>query len=182
MIKKEWNTVEVLRHARHDWLNKMQLIKGNLDLNKLDRVQEIINEIVVEAQNESKLSNLNIPQFSTLLLTSRWENYSFEFEFQVIDELKCGSIEDEELTKFTSQFFECLNEAVQLYGDNHLILTIETMQQGSRFFFDFSGIIEQKDLIEQFLQSTNDGITVERFYITEIEMILEVFTPYRRNS
>ena len=71
---------------------------------------------------------------------------------------------------------------VQLYGDNHLILTIETMQQGSRFFFDFSGIIEQKELIEQFLQSTNDGITVERFYITEIEMILEVFTPYRRNS
>src|SRR3954469_26062794 len=138
MIKKEWNTVEVLRHARHDWLNQMQLIKGNLDLNKLDRVREIINEIVVEAQNESKLSNLNIPQFSTLLLTSRWENYSFEFEFQVIDELKCGSIKDEELTKFTIQFFECLNEAVQLYGDNHLILTIETMQQGSRFFFDFS--------------------------------------------
>jgi stage 0 sporulation protein B (sporulation initiation phosphotransferase) len=75
-----------------------------------------------------------------------------------------------------------LNEASQLYGDNHLILTIETNEQGSRFFFDFSGIIEQKELIEQFLQSTNDGITVERFYITEIEMILEVFTPYRRNS
>ncbi len=68
------------------------------------------------------------------------------------------------------------------YGENHLIVTIETMQQGSRFFFDFSGIIEQKELIEQFLQSTNDGITVERFYITEIEMILEVFTPYRSNS
>ena len=111
MIKKEWNTVEVLRHARHDWLNKMQLIKGNLDLNKLDRVREIINEIVVEAQNESKLSNLNIPQFSSLLLTSRWENYSFEFEFQVIDELKCGIIDDKVLENFTSMLFECLNEA-----------------------------------------------------------------------
>ncbi len=112
--KKEWNTVEVLRHARHDWLNKMQLIKGNLDLNKLDRVREIINEIVIEAQNESKLSNLNIPQFATLLLTTRWENYSFEFEFQVIDELKCGSIDDEVLVNFTNLLFECLNEAIQL--------------------------------------------------------------------
>ena len=48
MIEKEWNTVEVLRHARHDWLNKLQLIKGNLDLNELDRAKEIINEIVIE--------------------------------------------------------------------------------------------------------------------------------------
>jgi stage 0 sporulation protein B (sporulation initiation phosphotransferase) len=160
----------------------MQLIKGNLDLNKLDRVREIINEIVIEAQNESKLSNLNSPQFATLLLTTRWENYSFEFEFQVIDELKCGSIDDTELEKFTKQIFVLLNESVQRFGENHLIVTIETMQQGSRFFFDFSGIIERKDLIEQFLQSINVGITVERFYISENEMILEVFTPYRNNS
>jgi len=182
MIKKEWNTVEVLRHARHDWLNQMQLIKGNLDLNKLDRVREIINEIVIEAQNESKLSNLNSPQFATLLLITRWENYSFEFEFQVIDELKCGSIDDAELEKFTKQIFVLLNESVQRFGENHLIVTIETMQQGSRFFFDFSGIIERKGLIEQFLQSINVGITVERFYISETEMVLEVFTPYRSNS
>ena len=182
MKNKEWNTVEVLRHARHDWLNQMQLIKGNLDLNKLDRVREIINEIVIEAQNESKLSNLNSPQFATLLLTTRWENYSFEFEFQVIDELKCGSIDDVELEKFTKQFFVLLNESIQRFGENHLIVTIETMQQGSRFFFDFSGIIERKDLIEQFLQSINVGITVERFYISETEMVLEVFTPYRSNS
>ena len=181
MKKKEWNTVEVLRHARHDWLNKVQLIKGNLDLNKIDRVREIINEIVVEAQNEAKLSNLNIPLFATLLLTSRWESYSFEFEFQVIDELKCGSIDDMELVTFTKQLFECLNESIQRYGENHLIVTIETIQQGSRFFFDFSGIIERKDLIEQLLQSMNVGITVERFYISENEMILEVFTPYRNN-
>ena len=112
-MKKEWNTVEVLRHARHDWLNKLQLIKGNLDLNKLDRVREIINEIVIEAQNESKLSNLNIPQFASLLLTSNWENHSFQLEFEVIDELKCGSIDDKVLVNWTSLLFECLNEAIE---------------------------------------------------------------------
>ena len=68
---------------------------------------------MIEAQNESKLTNLNIPQFSSLLLTSNWENYSFEFEFEVIDELKCGSIDDEVLANWTSLFFECLNEAIQ---------------------------------------------------------------------
>ena len=71
---------------------------------------------------------------------------------------------------------------IKRYGENHLMVTIETIQQGSRFFFDFSGIIERKDLIEQLLQSMNVGITVERFYLSENEMILEVFTPYRNNS
>ena len=27
---KKLDDVEVLRHSRHDWLNKIQLIKGNL--------------------------------------------------------------------------------------------------------------------------------------------------------
>ena len=70
MINKEWNTVELLRHVRHDWLNKLQLIKGNLDLNKIDRAKEIIAEIVIETQNETKLSNLNFPNFTLLLLNS----------------------------------------------------------------------------------------------------------------
>ena len=70
MMKKEWNTIELLRHVRHDWLNKLQLIKGNLDLNKIDRAKEIIDEIVIEAQNETKLSNLHFPNFTLLLLNS----------------------------------------------------------------------------------------------------------------
>ena len=36
-MRKEWDTIEVLKHARHDWLNKLQLIKGNLSLIKIDQ-------------------------------------------------------------------------------------------------------------------------------------------------
>ncbi|WP_312471145.1 Spo0B domain-containing protein, partial [Neobacillus sp.] len=43
---KEWDIVEVLRHSRHDWLNRLQLIKGNLDLNRIDRAKAVIDEIV----------------------------------------------------------------------------------------------------------------------------------------
>ena len=66
-MEKEWDIVEVLRHSRHDWLNKLQLIKGNLDLNRIDRAKAIIDEIVIEVQHESKLSNLHIPLFASLL-------------------------------------------------------------------------------------------------------------------
>lgn len=66
--KKEF--IELLRHYRHDWLNVLQLIKGNLALNKLNRVEEIIREIVIHTENESKLSNLQIPKVAFFSLHS----------------------------------------------------------------------------------------------------------------
>ncbi len=38
----EWNIVDLLSHSRHDWMNKLQLIKGNLSLQKYERVNDII--------------------------------------------------------------------------------------------------------------------------------------------
>lgn len=32
--------IHLLGHSRHDWMNKLQLIKGNLSLQKYDRVFE----------------------------------------------------------------------------------------------------------------------------------------------
>ncbi|MCD8502937.1 MAG: Spo0B domain-containing protein [Bacillaceae bacterium] len=35
-MKKDWDDVlSVLKHSRHDWLNMVQLIKGNLALKKI---------------------------------------------------------------------------------------------------------------------------------------------------
>ena len=60
-MKKDWNIVEVLRHARHDWLNRVQLIKGYISLNNIERVNKILDEIIADAYQESKLSNMNMP-------------------------------------------------------------------------------------------------------------------------
>lgn len=67
-MEKDWDTVELLRHSRHDWLNKIQLIKGNLTLGKIDRIKEIIDEIVYHTEQESKLSNLPISLFSIIFI------------------------------------------------------------------------------------------------------------------
>lgn len=51
-MKQNWMIVEALSHSRHDWLNKLQLIKGNLALGKVGQAENIIDGIIVEAQNE----------------------------------------------------------------------------------------------------------------------------------
>ncbi|MDR4948733.1 Spo0B C-terminal domain-containing protein [Neobacillus cucumis] len=174
----EWDIVEVLRHSRHDWLNKLQLIKGNLDLNRIDRVKQVIDEIVIEAQHEAKLSNLHIPLFAALLLKSNWENPSFKLEYEVLLEPDASNINDMAVTNWTNTFFGSLKQAIEPYHENNLSITIEPQTNGVRFFFDFSGIIRNRELIEGFLSDKTVEVSVMEF--TETELSLELFMPFEK--
>ncbi|MFE8703462.1 Spo0B C-terminal domain-containing protein [Cytobacillus sp. FJAT-54145] len=178
-MKKDWNTVEVLGHARHDWLNKLQLIKGNLSLNNIERAKAIIDEIVVEAGQQSKLSNLKIPQFASMLLTYNWENHSFQLEYEILDHsnISIPVINDQLLTEWTSSFFELLNASIKLYHENHLSITIEQQSEGTRFFFDFRGIITNKAPIMDFLNKKTSMLQVDIQELSEQELALEIFIP-----
>jgi stage 0 sporulation protein B (sporulation initiation phosphotransferase) len=150
-MKKEWDTIEVLRHARHDWMNMLQLIKGNLSLNKVDRAKEIIEEIIMDARQDAKLSNLHLPQFASTLLTCNWENHFFQLEFEVMDSQNFHTLDDQQLTKWTRLLFDTLDASVEPYQENHLSVTIDPQDKGIGFFFDFSGIINDKNRIDSFL-------------------------------
>lgn len=181
-MNKNWNTIEVLRHARHDWLNKIQLIKGNLSLNKVERVKEIIEEIIVETEQEAKLSNLKIPQFASLLLTYNWENHPFQVEYDVLDNRIYDYLDDEWLVKWTSALFSCLNEAVKKYQENYLSVTIAPQKEGVRFFFDFRGIITEKELLEHSLSKELSVPTLIVQGLSEHEFSLELFLHYSKES
>ncbi|PLR79496.1 sporulation protein [Bacillus canaveralius] len=176
-MKKDWNTVEVLRHARHDWLNKLQLIKGNIALNKMDRAKEIIDEIVVEAQNEAKLSNLKMPELASLLLTYNWENHSFQLEYEVINEHELSPGNDRIISSWTRSFFSCLNASIEAFRENHLSVTIQPGKKGVRFFFDFSGIITNKQQLEYFLEANEHAVSLKIQEFSEQELALDVFVP-----
>jgi stage 0 sporulation protein B (sporulation initiation phosphotransferase) len=178
-MNNDWSTIDVLRHARHDWLNRLQLIKGNLALNKTERVKEIIEEIVIEAQQEAKLSNLKIPQFAALLLTYNWQSHFFQLEFEVLNEIECLGLDDQLLADWTSSFFACLHTAVEAYYDNHLSVSIEMQDNGARFFFDFSGIIKDKERLQKFLDvNQHDLLTIKVLEFSQQELALEVFMPF----
>ncbi|MCM3725277.1 sporulation initiation phosphotransferase B [Neobacillus cucumis] len=177
---KEWDIVKVLRHSRHDWLNKLQLIKGNLDLNRIDRAKQVIDEIVIEAQHETKLSNLHMPLFAALLLKSNWENPSFRLEYEVLFDSDASKINDLAVTNWTTTFFESLNQAIEPFQENNLSITIEPQADGVRFFFDFSGIISNRELMEIFLSDKTVDLSVKEF--TETELSLELFMPMVKNN
>jgi stage 0 sporulation protein B (sporulation initiation phosphotransferase) len=175
---KEWDIVEVLRHSRHDWLNRLQLIKGNLDLNRIDRVKEIIDEIIIEAQHETRLSNLHMPRFASLLLKSNWENRFFKLEYEVLEDTTSLEINENLMTDWTNSFFSCLNKSVETFHENHLSITIEPNPDGVRFFFDFSGIITNSERMKNFLAEQVTTMSIEVKEFSNDELAIEVFMPF----
>ncbi|OEH91473.1 Spo0B C-terminal domain-containing protein [Bacillus solimangrovi] len=133
---KEWDPVELLRHSRHDWLNKLQLIKGNMALHRYERVGKIIEEIVIDSNNESKLSNLNMNEFATFLMTYNWEQHHFQLDFEVFGAQIDLSVIETEILTWCKGFFMNIEEAVTPYKDNRVSLSIELKKNEAFFYFD----------------------------------------------
>ncbi|MBA4537189.1 Spo0B domain-containing protein [Bacillus aquiflavi] len=150
-MKENWTIVDVLRHVRHDWMNQLQLIKGNLELNKIDRAKEIMNDIITSAQQESRLTNLKLPRLAELLITFNWRPHRFKIKYEVIDDQINIMKHDEMLTKWFKAFLEKLEEGSASFSDNLLTILIDKQDQQARFFFDYRGTIINKTPIEQFL-------------------------------
>ncbi|RIW37683.1 sporulation protein [Bacillus salacetis] len=158
-MKNEWNLVEALRHARHDWMNRLQLIKGNMDLGRTDRARQIIEEIVGEAQNESKLSNLTLPKFAELMLTYNWQTQFIKVEFEVLQAEKHG-LDDGRLYEWFIGFFSVLEKTVMAYAENNLVIIINISQEDARFELDFNGIIEDRDTLRNWMAQQNEDVTI----------------------
>jgi stage 0 sporulation protein B (sporulation initiation phosphotransferase) len=173
---KEWKVVDVLRHSRHDWLNKLQLIKGNLALDRTERAKEIIEEIVIEAQNEAKLTNLQLNTLAGYLMTYNWDSHHFTLEFEVLGNTYNLSKYDESMQDWCEKFFNVLDVSVLNGGGNHLSISIHTMDTEVRFFFDFSGTITDSNKVKEWLHSSQkDAVfSLIEYSVSENELTIEL--------
>lgn len=164
-MEKNWTTVELLRHARHDWLNKIQLIKGNMSIGKMDRVEAIIEEIIMDAQMESKISNINMPLLAELILTGNWNRYTFELTYEMIDQFNGYPEYDEILTNWIRSFFEKLSEKADPFSERILTVFFGSHQEfGLKLGFEFQGQVNDKLGL---LESLSLPKPFEIFHITE---------------
>lgn len=152
-MEKRWSVLDALRHSRHDWLNKLQLIKGNLALNKLERVHEIIAEIVREMQHESKLTNLNASRFAEWLLTYNWEAHHVVVSYEVLGDAGDLSAYDEALVMWCHAFLQQLEQQADASLENHLDVSIEIEDGSVRLFFDYRGTIKDGNALAAWLNS-----------------------------
>lgn len=166
MMKKR-STLEVLRHSRHDWLNRLQLIKANMSLERWARVNSLIDEIVMESNHESNLSSLHAPIFAEYLITFHWEPRLFTMEYEVIGD---GGIDlsdyDHSLYKWMLSLFSLLEKIVDKKAENHLFLSMHNEEKEVRFFFELSGIIESTDKLSTWIETQPSSFLVVESHVS----------------
>ncbi|WP_158211656.1 Spo0B C-terminal domain-containing protein [Alkalihalobacterium alkalinitrilicum] len=162
-MAKPKEIINILSHSRHDWLNVMQLIKGNLALNRPERVEEIIHSVIQQSQNESKLSNLNIPAVVADLLTFNWENHYYELEIEVIGDVKDLSHYENVLHEWCSNLMKLIDQCCDEGTENHLLITFQLLEDEIKLIFDFQGQFKEISSITSWFQSPSS----ELFKITE---------------
>ncbi|WP_043934247.1 Spo0B C-terminal domain-containing protein [Bacillus sp. EB01] len=176
-MEKNWDLVEVLRYSRHDWLNRLQLIKGNLDLDRMDCAKAVIDKIIIETQQESKLSNLKMPELASQLLRANWEGHHFTLEYEVLYEQQSKPVDETAITEWVAEFFSILDQSVEPYQENSLSICLNQVEDGISFNFDFSGIIKETMLLGELLQK-GSGLKISVRELTHEELDLEVFVPF----
>ncbi|MFD3449539.1 Spo0B C-terminal domain-containing protein [Microbacteriaceae bacterium 4G12] len=173
-MTNKWTIVDALRHSRHDWLNRLQLIKANLSLGNVERVQELIDEFVGEAQQEARLMSLGMPLFSELLLTYGWEGFSCHLEYEVLGEIQDLSHFDEALYTWAKSFCATLHSALHVYTENHLCITITCEDEDVCFFFDFRGKLTDKLDLEQWLNQQEESLFRISYSLSQEELSVQL--------
>ncbi|WP_242145239.1 MULTISPECIES: Spo0B C-terminal domain-containing protein [unclassified Bacillus cereus group] len=150
-MKEKWTIIDALRHARHDWLNRMQMIKGNLSLGRVEEIHRLIDHFVQEARQESNLIGLSMLSFSEWILTYNWKQQPCLLEYEVLGELHNLSHLDEVVCIWTEEFFSMLQHSLDVYVENYVCITIECDAENARFFFDFRGKLTNVEKLQTWL-------------------------------
>jgi stage 0 sporulation protein B (sporulation initiation phosphotransferase) len=164
-MSKHWEVIDLLRHYRHDWLNTLQLIKGNLALNKIDQVERVIAEVVLQTENESKLSNLNIPDLAEMILTFNWSEHAFKLEYEIIGEIKDLSCYKDDIMNWFEMYFAKLDECCKSFTENSLLITFQLFKDEMTITFDYNGELKNLKELEQWLN--NSQMNEEKLLIIE---------------
>ncbi|MGM0841886.1 MAG: Spo0B C-terminal domain-containing protein [Bacillota bacterium] len=174
-MSENWGLVEALRHARHDWMNDLQLIKGNLDLDRVERAKQVIEEMVLVAQNESKLSNLKLPLLAEWILTYNWSRHLIKLDFEVLQSESSHGLEDRSLYNWCKEFLQFLESNVMNNVENQLSILLDITKEQSRFIFDFTGILKSTSLVEDWIKNQRaNGENIEIEQLQEEVLVIHV--------
>lgn len=72
--------LDAIQVQRHDFLNHLQVISGLLQMNKVDRVRDYLNQVCVEMTQFSKTAKVAIPELTAALIIGMNDAAMYQIE------------------------------------------------------------------------------------------------------
>ena len=159
---------EVLRFVHHDFMNQLQLVKMNLDLERVEAAQTAMSDIVEASQTFFDINRLGIQKTIEWLHTAPWR-------FQSLEILVDCNIEGTARESWDEPLRDCLERSVQAIYDGldplveqRLSLNVFANEKEFEISFDFIGKTSAQtiafDLTNTELQLEEPSFCEERWY------------------
>lgn len=132
-MEKPMTVAQSLRHARHDFLNELQLIKMNLDLGRLQEAQAIIRSHAEASMHASRLADIGLPLTEEWLLTANWRFPEFNFHVVCLAGRAPAQV-DAELRCFLEDFVQ----SAKLHLTPYEVFSSEILLTSSSSFFEIN--------------------------------------------
>ncbi|MDQ0205334.1 Spo0B domain-containing protein [Alkalicoccobacillus murimartini] len=165
-----------LKHTRHDWLNIIQLIKGNLALGHHKRIEDIIQQITQQAMMESKLFNIKVPELTLFLIGYNWTSQKVEMNYEVRGEEFSLDPWGVPLLTFVQSVTDKLSQSSSFTSENSLMVTFDFLEESCVLTCRYVGKTELKEADWQGImkQVSDAGMKCTRLQQTEDECILTI--------
>lgn len=142
MIRPSLTVTEAIRFANHDFLNDLQLIQMNLDLERVEDAKKIIQQITAQCRTSSNIGRLHMPLLNEWLLTVRWRFPSFQYNISSNVDASTVIHLDAEIVQYLENTVIHLNDKLDPYYEQHLSITVESTKEAFKLMVHFSGKFE----------------------------------------
>lgn len=164
--------LDTLRFMRHDWMNRVQILQMNLELERPERAFMMLKEYAIEAKHESLLCRLNMPLTAEYILTANWLTWPFQIGFEVLisnqaqDALHHYSFQhlDDDAFQWLQRLFATIAPLCVAGHDHELALIIMPSEGEVKLTVEFHGQMEGDSAhIAALLQSFGELEEAEQF-------------------
>ncbi|MFZ5643181.1 MAG: Spo0B domain-containing protein [Bacillota bacterium] len=129
--------LEIMSVQRHDFLNHLQVISGLVQLNKIDRVREYINQVSLEVERLSKVGHLVAPEVAAVLLVGHFlaGKHQVEVLYDINTDLKDCSVPGNILGEVVEAVFKQSLESLVPPGIPNRKLRISLNESEKKYLF-----------------------------------------------
>ncbi|WNS81833.1 Spo0B C-terminal domain-containing protein [Domibacillus sp. DTU_2020_1001157_1_SI_ALB_TIR_016] len=144
---EKWTLLKTLRHARHDWMNDIQIVKGYLSLNNIDAAARAADHIILKAVQESRLCNLGMPGMAELFMTFNWSQHLFRLEYELDESIAAGTADDQKACRFFNRLFSLLEQHVKEFNEHELFVHLSEKQGSLAAEMEWMGEVANRPLL-----------------------------------
>ena len=156
----KFEPLQLLRYTRHDWLNRLQIIQGQLYLGSPEKVEQYIKEVSESEKNAAYFTQLNCEDTTLFLVAHNWGTSAISIYLKGEGSPQNWSAWDKELQGWITFFVSLLEVHADLYETHSLYITAN----GMAIYFDFNGKLNEINVLEQKMkeQPRSSRLSVEQ--------------------